>query len=172
MSENSTSRHFENLRNEFTACMRRVPGAVGIIASSSGNERRGLVATAWCSLSADPPMVLVCVNQNASAHEFIASSGYFSVNQLGTEHANAVAVFSGQAGLKGSDRFARDQWEADCNGVPVFKDALVHFVCKLVESHIYGTHSIFVGKVISIGMRPEGSPLVYLERGLVQTASI
>ena len=62
--------------------MRAVPGAVALIASKAEGQRSGLAATAWNSLCADPPMLLACVNRNASAYPLIARSRAFSVNLL------------------------------------------------------------------------------------------
>src|SRR4051794_2941294 len=73
------------LRSNFVSAMRQVPGAVAIVATDLQGERGGLAVTAWCSLSADPPTVLVCVNKSASAHDLILSARKFSINQLGAD---------------------------------------------------------------------------------------
>jgi flavin reductase (DIM6/NTAB) family NADH-FMN oxidoreductase RutF len=93
------------LREFFTHRMREVPGAVAIIATLNRGERRGLAATAWCSLSADPPTVVAFVNRTASAHDFIVESGLFSISQLGATHDEIIAIFSNQRGLQGDERF-------------------------------------------------------------------
>ncbi|WP_246812333.1 flavin reductase family protein [Microvirga sp.] len=62
--------------------MRPLAGGVTIIATEHEGRRTGLAATAVCSVSADPPTVLICINAGASAHEPIRESGRFSVNLL------------------------------------------------------------------------------------------
>src|SRR5258705_14008963 len=74
--------------------MRRVPAAVTIVTTQHDNEANGLTATAVCSVTADPPQVLVCVNREASAHSLIARSRRFVVNFLSEKHENRARRFS------------------------------------------------------------------------------
>ena len=62
--------------------MRHLAGAVTVIATGAPGHRFGLTATAVCSLSDEPPTLLVCVNRPASAHDVISRNGNFSVNLL------------------------------------------------------------------------------------------
>lgn len=150
-----------DLRTAFIAAMRGVPGAVAVIATGEGAARRGLAATAWSSLTADPPMMMVCVNRSASAHPFILDGGAFSINLLSANHAEVAAIFSAQRGLTGEARFVAEDWSAGASGLPVLSDAVAVFECRLIEHHEYGTHSIFVGEVTHASSA-EGPALLYL----------
>ncbi|WP_327752251.1 flavin reductase family protein (plasmid) [Sphingobium sp. SJ10-10] len=150
------------IRDAFIRQMRKVPAAMAVIATQAGDERRGLVATAWCSLSADPPSLMVAVNKNASAHDLIAQSGKFSVNQLRSDHGEIVAIFSNQRGLQGSDRFSQVHWRDGRSGVPVLLDAITAFECHVAVHHEFGSHTIFIGEVTDLWAEDcESAPGVY-----------
>ncbi len=96
--------------DEFKQAMRHLAGGVTIIATEHKGCRAGLAATAVCSVSADPPTLLVCINSGASAHNSIRASGRFSVNLLATGQNGVARCFSGETGLKGEERFAVGEW--------------------------------------------------------------
>lgn len=152
-------------RDAFVAAMRDVPGAIAIVATSLNGERRGMAATAWCSLSADPPMVLACLNRGASAHPFILSSGAFALNLLLPSHVETVAIFSAQRGLEGDARFAFDGWSAGILGQPLLNEAFAVLECRLAATHDYGTHSVMIGEVAAIERHGRGPPLLYAQGG-------
>lgn len=153
----------QNLRPAFLEAMRLVPGAVAIIATAHEGMRGGLAATAWSSLSADPPTMLACVNRNASAHDLIGSAGAFSINLLDADHIETVAIFSAQRGLNGVDRFLPNEWETGELGQPLFRKAVAAFECRLKDMHDTGSHSLLIGQVSEVRTRPEGRPLLYRE---------
>ena len=124
--------------------------------------RRGLTLTAICSVSIDPPSLLVCVNHNASAHDLIALSGCFAVNQLSTEHMAEARVFSGQCGIDGDLRFAAERWGVLKTGTPVLNDALAAFDCRVIDSVAAKTHTVFVASVLAARLDPSRKPLIYL----------
>lgn len=149
-------------RAQYLKAMRSVPGAVAIIASSDGDEMTGLAATAWNSLCADPPMILACVNQSASAHAVIKRAQAFSVNLVPSADREVVAIFSAQRGLNGRDRFVEGGWTMGPAGQPLLNSAVLALECKLAAEHVYGTHSIFIGEVGAIAHNSELETLLYL----------
>src|SRR5690606_4186305 len=115
------------LRETYLRQMRLVPGAVAIVATASGDERTGLAATAWTSVSADPPMLLVCVNRSASAYPLVMRARAFSVNMLADAHSETVAIFSAQRELEGRERFLDGEWIDGTEGQPILRDAVASF---------------------------------------------
>lgn len=122
-----------------------------------------MAATAWNSLCADPPMLLVCVNRSASVHAMINRSGRFSVNLLATGDTETVAIFSAQRKLTGGDRFIGEKWRPGPGGQPMLSEAVVAFECELEASHLYGTHEIFIGHVRHVHRGSGEHPLIYLD---------
>lgn len=150
----------------FKQAMRHCAGAVALVTVGRENGRRtGLTVTAVCSVSDDPPSLLVCVNRNASAHPRIREEGCFVVNFLGEEHGALALTFSGQKGIAGDARFSLGDWAARPCGAPVLADAIVAFDCQLREEFETKTHSIFIGSVRDVFVRTDASPLVYVRGG-------
>jgi hypothetical protein len=83
---------------------------VTLITTRHRDLRGGLTATAVCSVSAEPPQLLVCVNKSASAHDPIGEAGFFCVNILSPQHRKIAERFAGMDGVEGDERF-RDMGE-------------------------------------------------------------
>ncbi len=98
--------------HEFKLGMRQVVSSVAIVTSRAGGVRNGLTATAVCSVSADPPTVLACVNRNASAEALIAESGNFAINFLTEDQHNIARLFS-KSKLDADQRFGRRKLAVD-----------------------------------------------------------
>ncbi len=146
----------------FRNAMRRFGSAVTVVATQYKGERRGLTATAVCSLSAEPPRLLVCVNQESSTGEMIRRSGAFSVNLLASEHERLSQVFSGA--VSGAPKFSLGKWDVLCTGAPVLRGSVASFDCELAQEIDADTHSIFVGNVVDIAIGKSGRPLGYINR--------
>jgi len=100
--------------------MRQCAGAVALVTVGAEPGRRsGLMVTSACSLSDDPPSLLVCVNRNASPQARIREQGHFVINFLNEEHALLALTFSGQKGVNGDDRFVFGRWTVGATGAPM-----------------------------------------------------
>lgn len=152
-------------RSDFIAAMRGVPGAVAIVATCADGERTGLAATAWNSLSADPPMLLACVNRKASAHALVQQAGAFSISLLCKGSDELVAIFSNQRGLEGSARFEPSHWESGALGQPMLTDSVASFECRLIAAHDHGSHTILIGEVSEIRQGGQTDAMLYVDGG-------
>lgn len=132
--------------DRFRVGMRRMAGAVCVIATGQPGHRTGLTATAVCSVSAEPPRLLVCVNTTASAHDILEREGVLSVSVLSPSQVTVASAFSSSR-VKGEDRFSCGNW-AHTDGVPVLDGASVAFTCRIAERISSGTHTIFLCDVI------------------------
>jgi flavin reductase (DIM6/NTAB) family NADH-FMN oxidoreductase RutF len=145
----------------YRALMRHQAGAVAVVATITGDMRAGLTATAFSSLSDQPPTLLVCVQRKSGAHDIIAGSKVFSVNILAADQQDVAMRFSGQGGVRGEARFDGHAWGQLKTGAPVLDHALAVLDCELVESHGFTTHTIFIGRVVDGATRSEAEPLLY-----------
>ena len=150
--------------------MRNLAGAVNIITSTSGGLPCGMTATAVCSAAAEPPTVLVCINQLTATHRAIAESGVFCVNVLRHEDKDLSTLFSGAQ--KGEARFRTEQWTRLATGAPALKDALVSFDCRVVNRLVHGTHTIYLGEVQQLAVGRKGKPLLYSDGQYAKLASL
>lgn len=155
--EQAASAQQESAR--FKQAMRAFAGAVTIITSSHAGHRYGMTATAVCSVSADPPTLLACVNRATTTHGAIARSGVFCVNVLRDADRELSAVFSGAQ--KGEGRFRSGEWLRLATGAPVLASALVSFDCRVAARHDHGTHTVFLGEVCALHLGGRGKPLLY-----------
>jgi flavin reductase (DIM6/NTAB) family NADH-FMN oxidoreductase RutF len=141
--------------------MRHHAGAVTIISVGKPGGRTGLTATAFCSLTDDPPTVVACVNRNASAHDLIAAHKFFCVNVLGTDQQDVAMRFAGRVGQEGEQRFDEGAWTTMKTGAPVLEGALANLDCEVVETLDGKTHTIYLGRVREGRVNGAVKPLVY-----------
>lgn len=148
---------------EFCKAMRNLAGHCVVIASGDDHQRAGLTATAVCSVTAEPPRLLVCVNRNVYAHGVITSARHLSVNVLGCRQESIARRFAGMVdGVAGEQRFEEGAWHPGVSEVPVLTDALASFECRVVEAMPASTHDIFLCEVIHVtGQMEEEDPLIY-----------
>ncbi len=152
-------------RQHFLERMRRVPGAVAIVAAAHEGQRAGLTATAWNSLCADPPMLLACVNRATGAHPLVLGAGAFSVNLVPASASETVSIFAAKCGLSGNDRFRGGDWIKGPAGQPLFVHTIAAFECTLEAIHDHGTHSVLIGRIGHIAGSSTEDPLIYLDGG-------
>ena len=129
----------------FRACMRQVPGAVTVVTTVHEGTRGGLTATAVCSVSADPPQMLVCVNRSSSAEAVIVAAGRFGVSFLSHEQETVANAFAASL----DNRFDHAAWTELGSGVPLLADAAAAFDCVVVQMVQAGTHTIFIGAIVA-----------------------
>ncbi|MCA2010299.1 flavin reductase family protein [Pararhodobacter sp. CCB-MM2] len=144
----------------FRSAMARFPGAVTIITTQTPQGRRGITATAVCSVTADPPSLLVCVNRATGTCQGILETGRFAVNLLAGPSGDMAMRFAGVGGATGEEKFAMGDWRSDAMGLPVLADALVAFSCEVAESSAAGTHQVFIGQITDIS-QSAGAALLY-----------
>ena len=159
---------------QFKLGMRSLAGAVCIITSSHEGRRYGMTATAVCSVSADPPTLLACVNRTTTTHQAVAEAGLFCVNVLRHEDRELSGVFSGAHGsnMRGEGRFLEEHWTRLATGAPALLNALVAFDCRVSGRLAHGTHTVFLGEVQRVQIGRKGKPLLYSDGQYAKLASI
>lgn len=144
----------------FRQAMRRVASTVNVITICVDGQPMGITATAMSSLAMDPPSLLVCINRAAALHGSIQDVSHFGVNVLHRDQEHLAQMFADrdQAPL----RFT-DGWHLDCERPPRLVDAQASILCRRIDHHQFGTHSIFIGVVEDVVVRSEIDPLVYVD---------
>lgn len=155
----------------YLGAMRYFAAGCSIIASSDGCERLGLTATAVCSVTADPPRLLVCINRDVRAHSVIVDSGTLSVNLLSTAQEHLAMRFAGMVkDVCGEDRFLEGQWKTGRFGAPVLEGCLASFDCRVVEAVPASTHTIFICEVVDVASNGDAAPLLFFNRSFTTLA--
>ncbi|MFO0998291.1 MAG: flavin reductase family protein [Alphaproteobacteria bacterium] len=156
-------------RGAFIEAMRHAAACVAVVTTDGPAGRLGITVCAMSSVSADPPSVFVCVNNASRAAEAIAVNRRFCVNLLAHHQTELSDVFAGRSGR--ADRFAGFAWSALGTGAPSLEDALSSFDCRLVERHVFGSHTVFMGLVVAV-RSGEGAPLVYHDRAYCRPMAV
>ncbi|WP_439534118.1 flavin reductase family protein [Polymorphobacter sp.] len=132
-------------------------GVTIVTSQTDEGERIGFTANSFTSVSIDPPLLLVCPANGASALPGLRAAGRFAVNVLDPESQAVADRFA----MRGVDRFAGADWQ-DWDGVPVLASAKAAFACTLHADHDGGDHRIIVGHIRRFGLAPDVDSLLYL----------
>ena len=151
----------------FKRGMRQFAAAVNVITVNHGDIQDGLTATAVCSVSALPPQLLICVHQEASAHELLLKSGNFGLNVLSSKQESIAKRFAGIDNSKREQRYDIGHWTQLTTGSPILVDALVGFDCEISNSVTAGTHSIIIGHIVDVRYG-DGTPLLYKDGKFIE----
>jgi flavin reductase (DIM6/NTAB) family NADH-FMN oxidoreductase RutF len=151
--------------DEFKAGMRRLAAGVTLITTRGADgARSGLTATAVCSLSAEPPTLLVCVNRRNGSHAAIRAAGVFAVNVLAVDDRQLADRFASP--IPPESKFDDGLWHTAATGAPLLESALVAFDCTLSRAVDAGTHEILVGAIQAVRTRKtEVKPLLFAHGG-------
>lgn len=145
--------------------MARYAGHVQVVTTKFQGVLRGVTVTAACSVSDDPPSVLVCLNGSNANNDIFHKSGIFALNSLAAHHQTLAAGFAGLASVAPEDRFSLGEWQTLSTGAPVLSDAVVSFDCRVTEIMPSSTHFVMFGEVVAMHFGPPNPALVYLDRG-------
>jgi flavin reductase (DIM6/NTAB) family NADH-FMN oxidoreductase RutF len=144
--------------DDFRNVLSHFASGVTIVTTCDADQRpTGLTASAFSSVSLDPPLVLICVDHKSNSFPHLQGSGKFAINILHREHENLSRRF---ASSKIDNKFDGVEFRLGALGLPLIDEALASLECRTVNAHVEGDHTIFVGRVESITVGT-GEPLVY-----------
>jgi len=155
-------------REEFVSIMSAFPTGIAIVTTlDEGGRPRGLTTNAICAVSADPPMLLVCVDKTSRTLAALRHANRFVVNFMSDGRADLCALFASKA----EDKFADVRWEPGLGGVPCLtEDALAYAECLTEQELEAGDHLILIGLVESgAAPDPERVPILYFRRAYGST---
>ena len=115
----------------------------------------GMTATAFCSVSLEPPLVLASVNNHSRMHTVLAQSGLYGVSILARNQEWLSRHFSGRSQEQVQTPFV---WH---EGYPLIEGAVGWLTCQVVKAHLAGDHTLYIGQVESLGCSDACAPLVF-----------
>jgi flavin reductase len=148
----------------FREAMSRLGAAVHIVTTAGPGGRTGFTATAVCSVSDTPAMLLVCLNRRSQSGPILAQNSVFCINTLPASEEKLADLFAGRSGAKLHERFAQGEWTTLKTGAPVLASSVVAFDCRVVEIKAVASHNVIFGSVEAVRLGPAGAALVYHER--------
>ena len=150
----------DQLTAQTKLALRRFASAVAVVTCRDGQARHAMTATAVNAMSMQPPSMIVCVNRSTAFHAAISGADSFAINILHRDQAEISAGCGGK--VHGEDRFGFGAWSEE-GGVPVLTDAQARIVCAKEARFDYGSHTIFVGRVVSVGIHGMVDTLIYVD---------
>ena len=132
----------------------KIPNALALVGSRSGDERNAMTTSWITQLSMDPVLIGVGVDNSAVTHRLISDGGAFTVNLWDADETKVFVKFSKPAKDDGTTLNGRSVRSAT-TGAPVFDEALAWLDCKVSSSHDFGTHTLFVGEVVDANINDD-----------------
>ena len=149
--------------SEFRRVMGHFPTGVTVVTSlHEDGGPCGLTVNAFCSLSLDPPLVLVCVERAADSFGCIGKAGILAVNILEEGRGESLSRRFSTWGV--DDKFRGVAYRTERTGAPILEAALAWVDCRVTQCLPAGDHGVFIAEVLE-GDAHEGSPLVYYRGG-------
>jgi flavin reductase (DIM6/NTAB) family NADH-FMN oxidoreductase RutF len=132
----------------------RFATGITVVTTVHEGEIYGMTANSFCSVSLDPPLVLIAADHGTVWHEKVSQSRRYGVSVLSAEQGDLSNHFAGrpQEGLE-----IPFVWK---NDMPLLDGAIAHLVCRVVDSHPAGDHTLHIGQVEYLDYR-DGDPLLF-----------
>jgi 3-hydroxy-9,10-secoandrosta-1,3,5(10)-triene-9,17-dione monooxygenase reductase component len=141
----------------FRLVLSHFAAGVTVVTTVDGAQRPfGLTATAFTSVSLDPPLVLVCVDKKADTYPEFEPAGIFAVNFLSLAQRDVSQHFA----KHGGDKFNGLSWRPGALGAPLLDGTIGHVECRIRHWYDAGDHTIMVGEIESADAR-DGEPLLH-----------
>jgi flavin reductase (DIM6/NTAB) family NADH-FMN oxidoreductase RutF len=150
---------------DFRTAMGQFATGVTVVTALDGERPQGITVNALSSVSLDPPMVMIALDQRRFIVPMIEATGRYAVNIL-TEHQQWLSdCFAGAAVTPGRDAFCGAAWHAGETALPLLDGAIAALECTVVERFSLGDHHCYVGRVDATSLAdPDAPPLLYHRR--------
>ncbi len=136
---------------------------VTVLTMQHEGRARGTTANAFCAVSLDPPLVLVCIVNGGVTYNRLQQAGHFAINILHAGQRHLAERFAGRLS-EDRDNFQDLPLRQGVTGAPIFADCLAYADCRVVAVHEAGDHTIFVGEMLGGDVLAELPPLAYYHR--------
>jgi flavin reductase (DIM6/NTAB) family NADH-FMN oxidoreductase RutF len=139
----------------FRQALGRFATGVTVITTMDEGSVHGMTANAFCSVSLEPPLVLISVGKHNHMHRFLAQSRHYAVSILSKDQEELARHFAGQSqdGL-----LVPFVWH---EGYPFIKGAIAYVTCRVIDMHPAGDHTLYIGRVEHLSSAEEHAPLLY-----------
>ena len=148
----------------FRDAMSVVASSVSVVTSDGESGCAGMTVSSMCSVSDDPPSVLVCLNKASPVSEIVRTNGTMCVNVLRDDQDYVSTAFASDYLDANIDLFVSSDWDRLATGAPALTNALVNLDCLIEEEMLYGTHHVLIGRIQNVRINLPGDPLIYSAR--------
>jgi len=130
---------------------------VTVVTVAHQGERNGLTVSAFCSVSLDPPYVLICIDKASSSNTVIQAASAFAVNILAVDQDSLSNHFA----QRSDDKFDSVAFHEGILGMPILEGTVGHLECRLARMMDAGDHFIYIGEVEDSQVDENQNPLLY-----------
>lgn len=138
-------------------------GVVVVTTVDGGGQPHGFTASAFTSVSLDPPTVLFCLSTSAQCFSAFADADEFAVSILGGDQEETATRFA----TRGVDKFAQDDIVRR-DGAYFVRHAAASLKCRRQRRIDCGDHAVFLAQVTDAEAAESAGPLVYYKRGFLR----
>ena len=143
--------------DEFRSALSRFASGVTVVTARDAAGRFfGITVSAFCSVSLEPPLVLICLENATASRQAVETAGTFVVNVLDSSAADISERFASQL----DDKFDDADFTLNIDGVPILTSSIAVLECRVRNTCDGGDHSIFIGEVEQLSFA-DGDPLIY-----------
>lgn len=149
-------------REQFVRLMSTFASGVTVVTTRADDHPHGLTVSAFCSVSLDPPLVLICIGNDTRSRAALDTSEAFTVNVLSSEQQHLSERFA-RSQLSMEKRLEDVTYRTTPNGGLRFEGSLAWLECEHADRHESGDHTIYVGEVVGGEVTDGADPLIYHE---------
>jgi flavin reductase (DIM6/NTAB) family NADH-FMN oxidoreductase RutF len=147
----------------FKNVLSRFASGVTVVTTTVDGEPHGLTVSAFCSVSMEPPRILVCLGNGTDSKPRIERAGAFAVHILGQDHARLALRFAKML-PDVTELFDGVDYTTAATGSPILSQCLGWLDCKVDAAYPVGDHTIFIGAVEAMQVAEPGAPVLYYDR--------
>jgi flavin reductase len=163
-----TSMQAQQNSAQFRDAMALLGAAVCVISTNGPAGLAGMTATAVCSVSDDPPTMLVCIKRSATAFAAISGNAQVCINVLSDRQQQQAALFASKTPM--AERFDPLMWKLLPDLAPELTGALCNLQGKITNQHSVATHDVLFVQISAITITPNQAGLMYFDRAYRQVS--
>ena len=147
-------------KEEFRSAVAHFATGVTVITTvDDQGQPHAMTANAFTSVCLEPPVVLVCVAHSTNTYGFLERIGRFGVNILRQDQEDLGTYFAKRPEDRQED--VSVSYATAEEGVPFLDHSMVSLGCRVIGSHVYGDHTIYLGEVMEIHQNDSSMPLMF-----------
>jgi|TARA_B110000211_G_C13873480_1_gene461902 flavin reductase len=163
------------MRDVFVSALSNAASSVAVVTTAGHMGMAGSTISSFCSVSADPPMLLACVHKLSPLADTIQANGRFCLNLLSQQQTRESDVFAGRIKPQQGDKFSLVDWTKSTSGQPMISHSLASFDCEVSQVIDGASHWVVFGLVTDVYAHDDSdtdSSLVYCQRAYAGTTRL
>ena len=149
-------------KDDFRRAMSKFATGVTVVTTvDHQGQVHGMTANAFTSVCLEPPVLLMCLAHSTNTYGYVEARRYFGLNIVGARQQDVAQYFAKPP----EDRHGEVEYgvSTSAGGVPTLDGSMVSFVCRVVGSHVYGDHTVYVAQVEEMKLGDSADPLLFYD---------